>query len=66
MEPELIKDVMQKNFNYVKIPTNPLARLLMQGILTLEKDEWVKHRKIINPAFHSEKLKVLLLLFSPK
>lgn len=63
MEPDLIKDVTQKNFNYVKVPQNPLARLLMKGILIMEGEEWVKHRKIINTAFHSEKLKNMVPAF---
>jgi cytochrome P450 len=58
MEPELIKDVTVKNYHFLKVPQNPLARLLMQGVLTLEGDEWAKHRKIISTAFHLEKLKV--------
>lgn len=57
-EPELIKDVTIKNFQYLKVPLNPLAKLLMQGVLIMEKGEWAKHRKIINSAFHLEKLKV--------
>jgi cytochrome P450 family 72 subfamily A61 len=57
-EPELIKDVTLKNYHYPKVPPNPLARLLVQGVSSLERDEWAKHRKIISAAFHLEKLKV--------
>ncbi|KAC9469349.1 hypothetical protein E3N88_45778 [Mikania micrantha] len=31
--------------------------LLARGLANVEGDQWVKHRKIINPAFHVEKLK---------
>ena len=37
---------------------NPLTKLLARGVADAEADERVKHRKIINPAFHVEKLKV--------
>ncbi|MED6224148.1 hypothetical protein PIB30_081026 [Stylosanthes scabra] len=33
--------------------------LLATGLTTYEGKKWQKHRKIINPAFHFEKLKVL-------
>lgn len=41
---------------------NPLTTLLAKGLVDVEGDQWVKHRKIINPAFHVEKLKVLFIL----
>ena len=63
MDPELIKEVLNKSYVYLKQESrNPLAKVLAQGVLSEEKDKWAKHRKIINPAFHVEKLKVIIII----
>lgn len=65
-DPDSIKEVLNK-YNQFRKPRggNPLGKLLAAGLLDAEGDRWVKHRKIINPAFHLEKLKVYLsLIFS--
>ncbi|KAK1438008.1 hypothetical protein QVD17_03809 [Tagetes erecta] len=63
-EPRLIRQVLT-NYNQFQKQRggNPLARLLGKGLVDAEADEWVKHRKIINPAFHLEKLKYMLPAF---
>nr|GEZ43175.1 cytochrome P450 CYP72A219-like [Tanacetum cinerariifolium] len=57
-EPALIKEIFANNYRFQKARGgNPLVRLLAAGLADAETDRWSKHRKIINPAFHVEKLK---------
>ncbi|KAI3871219.1 hypothetical protein MKW98_015119 [Papaver atlanticum] len=60
---EMMKDVMtEKNGHIQKPPVecfNPLFADLPKGITNLEGEKWLKHRKIIKPAFHLEKLKLI-------
>ncbi|CAJ2659447.1 secologanin synthase-like protein [Trifolium pratense] len=62
-DPELIKDVLNKIYDFRKPIANPLFKLLVNGLVSLEGEQWSKHRKIINPAFHLEKLKIMLPIF---
>lgn len=58
-EPELIKEIFGKNYVFQKPNNpNPLTKLLARGVVSYEEEKWAKHRKILNPAFHMEKLKV--------
>ncbi|XP_065850167.1 cytochrome P450 72A397-like [Euphorbia lathyris] len=61
MDPEHIKEVFMKIHVMQKVKTNPLFnKLLAPGLASYEGDTWAKHRKIINPAFHQDKLKLML------
>ncbi|KAI3704426.1 hypothetical protein L1987_74646 [Smallanthus sonchifolius] len=62
LDPDFIKDVLTKFTNFQKVKGIPLVRLLGSGLIAHEEDEWVKHR-IINPAFHVEKLKNMVPAF---
>uniref|UniRef100_A0A803L2Y7 Cytochrome P450 n=1 Tax=Chenopodium quinoa TaxID=63459 RepID=A0A803L2Y7_CHEQI len=59
MELQMIKEVMTKYEDFQKPNANPLAKMIVKGIVALEGQKWAKHRKIVNPAFHLEKLKAL-------
>ncbi|XP_061340191.1 cytochrome P450 72A68-like [Gastrolobium bilobum] len=63
-DPELIKDVLNKNYDFPKPNiVNPLVKLLATGLANHEGEKWSKHRRIINPAFNLEKLKIMLPIF---
>ncbi|RLN24398.1 cytochrome P450 72A11-like isoform X2 [Panicum miliaceum] len=41
-----------------------MIKLLIGGVAILDGEKWFKHRRIMNPAFHAEKLKGMLPAFS--
>eukprot|EP00262_Sarcandra_glabra_P005670 TRINITY_DN1742_c0_g1_i2.p1 TRINITY_DN1742_c0_g1~~TRINITY_DN1742_c0_g1_i2.p1 ORF type:complete len:530 (-),score=76.33 TRINITY_DN1742_c0_g1_i2:25-1614(-) len=65
LDPELIRDILFNKFGHYGKPKIIAAlNLLITGLVTYEGEKWVKHRSIINPAFHLEKLKLMLPAFS--
>ncbi|XP_077227496.1 cytochrome P450 CYP72A616-like [Tasmannia lanceolata] len=65
MDPELIREILSNKFGHFEKPkSNSLSRLLATGVATYDGEKWAKHRRIINPAFHLEKLKRMLPAFS--
>lgn len=61
-DPEQLKAVFSLINDIRKASLFPLARRPGGGLVSLEGPKWAKHRKIINPAFHTEKLKVYFSL----
>ncbi|CAN0905259.1 Cytochrome P450 72A15 [Linum grandiflorum] len=63
MNPEDIKEVFTKTFEYTKSRGNPLVKMLAAGLASYNGEKWAQHRRIINPAFHQEKLKLMVPVF---
>ncbi|PAN50418.2 hypothetical protein PAHAL_9G480000 [Panicum hallii] len=64
-DPGVAGDVLSSKFGHLERPNfAALTRLLADGVAGLEGEKWVRHRRILNPAFHLEKLKSMLPAFS--
>ncbi|PRQ55721.1 putative 11-oxo-beta-amyrin 30-oxidase [Rosa chinensis] len=63
MNPDYLKDIFTKYDDFQKPHTSPIVKLLSYGLAHLEGEKWVQRRKLINPAFHIEKLKNMLPAF---
>ncbi|RDX99338.1 hypothetical protein CR513_17615, partial [Mucuna pruriens] len=59
-DPEQVKEVFNKIHDFPKPNMTPLVKLLATGLAGYEGEKWSKHRRIINPAFNLEKLKIML------
>nr|BAL45208.1 cytochrome P450 monooxygenase [Glycyrrhiza uralensis] len=64
MDPDKIKEMTTKVYEFQKPETSPLFKLLASGFANYDGDKWAKHRKIVSPAFNVEKLKMLIPIFS--
>lgn len=63
MNPEMVKEVLNKNFKYPKPPVHPIFKIFIQGLPSIDGSKWTTHRRLLNPAFHTEKLKGMLPAF---
>ncbi|CAM0881784.1 unnamed protein product [Alopecurus aequalis] len=64
-DPELVREVLSNKFgHFEKTKLARLSQLLVGGLAVLDGEKWAKHRRIMNPAFHAEKLKRMLPSFS--
>lgn len=60
MDPDMIREVLSNKSGHVDKPKqSPLHKLLFTGLAYYSGEKWARHRRIINPAFHLEKLKVI-------
>lgn len=54
------REVISKGNIFQRPPGRAITRLMAKGIISLETDKWAKHRRLLNPAFHVEKIKVII------
>ncbi|KAJ0007325.1 hypothetical protein Pint_29611 [Pistacia integerrima] len=60
MNPDQLKVIFSRLSYFHKPRANPLAKYLATGLVEYEGEKWTKQRRIINPAFHLDKLKLML------
>ncbi|XP_024991642.1 cytochrome P450 CYP72A219-like [Cynara cardunculus var. scolymus] len=58
-DPDLIKEILSKPNDFPKPHPKPFRDSFIGGLLVSEGHKWIKHRKIINPAFHLQNLKIM-------
>lgn len=64
-DPELVREILSNKFgHYGKPKSSRIGKLLADGVVNHEGEKWAKHRRILNPAFHHEKIKRMLPVFS--
>jgi cytochrome P450 len=64
-DPELVREVLSNKFGHFGKPKSTrVGKLLANGVANHEGEKWAKHRRILNPAFHHEKIKRMLPVFS--
>ncbi|PHT42644.1 hypothetical protein CQW23_16669 [Capsicum baccatum] len=65
LDPKLIKEVLSnKSGEFRKPKISAFLKLFVTGLGTYDGEKWAKHRRILNPAFHMEKLKLMLGAFA--
>lgn len=63
----ITKHMLQKNhkaYNKSKIQTTYLSKYVGYGLLTSSGDYWLKQRRLIQPAFHKEKIQNLVSIIN--
>ncbi|CAO2176653.1 unnamed protein product, partial [Urochloa humidicola] len=62
---ELVREILSNKFGHFGKPEiSRVGKLLANGLFSYEGEKWAKHRRILNPAFHHEKIKRMLPVFS--
>lgn len=57
---EYVLQKNQKNYQKSELQTKFLSKYLGQGLLTVNGDFWLKQRRLIQPAFHKQKMNQLV------
>uniref|UniRef100_A0A0E0L1S9 Cytochrome P450 n=1 Tax=Oryza punctata TaxID=4537 RepID=A0A0E0L1S9_ORYPU len=63
-DPELVREVFQKFDQFGKPKMIRVGKLIATGVVSYEGEKWAKDRRILNPAFHHEKIKRMLPVFA--
>ncbi|XP_021893894.1 cytochrome P450 72C1-like [Carica papaya] len=63
MDPEMIKEVLNRFNEFQKPRLTSVPRTLLSGLVKHEGDKWAKHRSLLNPAYRIDKLKLMLPAF---
>ncbi|KAL8512589.1 hypothetical protein ACS0TY_018906 [Phlomoides rotata] len=63
LDPEIIREVMSKSYIFQKPSGTVFTRMLARGVGTYETAKWAKHRRLITPAFHLDKVKHMVPSF---
>jgi cytochrome P450 len=67
-DPNLVKEIFLKPFEYGKfdVKMDKSKELFGHfGLAAVNGDEWVSHRRILDPAFHMESIKEISLPIQP-
>ncbi|XP_021740748.1 cytochrome P450 CYP72A219-like [Chenopodium quinoa] len=62
-KPEEIREIFMKIYDFTKIIPHPFVKRITNGLTRLEGQKWAQDRKLLNPAFHMEKLKHMVPAF---
>ncbi|KAD2804263.1 hypothetical protein E3N88_37640 [Mikania micrantha] len=63
-DPELIKEILLRPNDFMKPHPEPFRDRIVRGLAVAEGHQWTKHRKIINPAFNLQNLKIMFSAIS--
>uniref|UniRef100_A0A7N1A6M7 Cytochrome P450 n=1 Tax=Kalanchoe fedtschenkoi TaxID=63787 RepID=A0A7N1A6M7_KALFE len=63
LELDLVREVFARIGEFHNPHADSIIKLLASGVASYNDDKWAKHRMILNPAFHLQKLKNMVQAF---